>query len=152
MLDAETTTTGARVRRPRISLWALRVAATLHLLAVVAQPIAIGRYLDGNVTALDVHATVGSSVGVMGMVLAVIAVCYVVGGGALWVLPFAVLLVAAEITQIALGYARRLSIHIPLGVTIVSIGVAFAIWSWQPKAGRSRHSDSPRAATAPESM
>jgi hypothetical protein len=151
MLETETTTT-APARRPRISLWALRVAATLHLLAVVVQPIAIGRYLDGNVNALTVHATVGSSVGVMGMVLAAIAVGYVVGGGALWVLPFAVLLVAAEITQIVLGYARRLSIHIPLGVTIVGIGVAFAIWAWQPRAGRSRHRDSTPTATAPESM
>ena len=49
------------VRRPRVSLWPLRVVLTAHLLAVLAQPVLAGRFLTGDVDAIGWHADVGSS-------------------------------------------------------------------------------------------
>ncbi len=124
---------------PRISLWLLRAVLTAHVIATLTQPVLAGLFLTGDVDAIDVHAAVASLVGSLGLAAAGIAVAYVLAGrGARWVLPVAVLLVAAEVTQIVLGYQRELQFHVPLGVAIVTASVLLAVWVWSPAAGRAR--------------
>ncbi|MCH6168962.1 hypothetical protein [Pseudonocardia alaniniphila] len=126
-------------RRPRISLWALRVVITVNLLAVLAQPVLAGLFLTGDVDAIGVHGVIGSLLAVIELVVIVIAVAYVLGGrGRLWVLPVAVLLFLAVGFQIGAGYARELELHVPLGVTIVVASVLLAGWAWTPSAARPR--------------
>ena len=53
----------AKVRRPRVTLQLLRITLVLHAVLVIAQPIAAGYFLAGNVDAMtDVHSTIGGSV------------------------------------------------------------------------------------------
>jgi hypothetical protein len=126
-------------RRPRISLWLLRSLITVHLLAVLAQPVLAGLYLTGDVDAIGVHGLVGTSLALVGLVVIGAALGYVLGGrGRLWVLPVAVLLFLAEGFQIAAGYTRQLELHIPLGVAIVVTSVLLAMWVWNPSAARPR--------------
>ena len=129
----------APTRRPRVSLWTLRFLLTGHLVAVLAQPVLAGRYLTGDVDAIEVHGLVGSLLSLVAMALIAGAIAYVLGGrGRLWVLPAAVLLFFAEGFQIGMGYSRQLQVHIPLGVAIVVIAVLLAAWVWTPSAARPR--------------
>jgi hypothetical protein len=117
----------------------LRSLITVHLLAVLAQPVLAGLYLTGDVDAIGVHGLVGTSLALVGLVVIGAALGYVLGGrGRLWVLPVAVLLFLAEGFQIAAGYTRQLELHIPLGVAIVVTSVLLAIWVWSPSAALPR--------------
>jgi hypothetical protein len=131
--------TAASTRKPWISLWALRFLFTGHLIAVLAQPVLAGRFLTGDVDAIEVHGLVGSLLAPVAMTLIAGAIGYVVGGrGQLWVLPATVLLFLAEGLQIGMGYSRQLHLHVPLGVAIVVTAVLLAAWVWTPAAARRR--------------
>ena len=133
--------TAAPTRRPRITLWTLRFLLTGHLFAVLAQPVLAGRFLTGDVDAMEVHGLVGSLLALVAMSLIAGALLYVVGGrGRLWVLPVTVLLFFAEGFQIGMGYSRQLHLHVPLGVAIVVTAVFLAAWVWTPSAARPRGS------------
>jgi hypothetical protein len=125
-------------RGPRLSLVLLRILVTVHLVAVLAQPVLAGLFLTGDVDAIAVHGAVGSALAAFGMVLVAATLVYVVRRGRLWVLPAAVALFFAVGLQIGMGYARTLQIHIPLGVAIVTASILLAIWVWSPSATRPR--------------
>lgn len=126
-------------RRPRATLWTLRVLLTLHVLAVLAQPLLAGLYLSGDVDAIAVHGTVGSALAALGLVLIAGAAAYVLAGrGRWWVLPGIVVLFFAEGLQVGFGYARQLNLHVPLGVLVVTVSILLAAWVWTPAARRSR--------------
>jgi uncharacterized membrane protein (UPF0182 family) len=129
----------APTRRPRLTLWTLRLVLSVHLLAVLAQPVLAGRYLTGDVDAIGAHGLIGSLLALVAMVVIVAALGYVlVGRGRLWILPVAVLLFLAEGFQIGYGYSRELNLHVPLGVGIVVGAVLLAAWVWTPVAARPR--------------
>jgi hypothetical protein len=129
----------APVRRPRITLWTLRLVLSVHLLAVLAQPVLAGRYLTGDVDAMAAHGLVGSLLALVAMVVIAAALAYVlVGRGPLWILPVAVLLFLADGFQIGFGYDRELDLHLPLGVGIVVAAVLLTAWAWTPVAARPR--------------
>ncbi|MBN9108432.1 MAG: hypothetical protein J0I34_06590 [Pseudonocardia sp.] len=130
-------------RGPHVTLWLVRIVVTLHLLAVLCQPILAGLFLTGDVEAIEIHGLVGSIVGLLTIGTIAVAIAYVTGGrGRLWVLPVAVVLFLVEGFQIGIGYARTLQVHIPLGVAIVVTSVLLAIWAWSPSATRPRRSRS----------
>ena len=126
-------------RRPRLSLGLLRTVLTVHLLAVLAQPVLAGLFLTGDIDAIAVHGTIGSTLAAVDLVVIGATLAYVLGGrGRLWVLPVVVALFLAVGLQIGFGYSRTLEIHIPLGVAIVTTSALLAIWVWSPSAGRPR--------------
>ncbi|WP_214370326.1 hypothetical protein [Pseudonocardia sp. H11422] len=129
----------ARLRRPRVSLWLLRSLVTVHLLAVLAQPLLAGLFLAGDVDAIGVHAAIGSLLAALSLVVIGATLVYTLAGrGRPWVLPVAVVIFLAEGLQIGMGFARTLQVHVPLGVTIVVAAVLLAVWVWSPAAGRAR--------------
>lgn len=125
-------------RGPRLSLWLLRVVATVHLVMVLAQPVLAGLFLTGNVDAITVHGTVGSLLAAVSLVLAGTSAGYVLRRGRLWVLPVTVALFLAVGFQIGLGHDRSLGVHVPLGVAIVTTSVLVVGWVWSPAAARPR--------------
>ena len=125
-------------RRPRLSLWVLRLAVTVHLVLVLAQPVLAGLFLTGNVDAIDVHSAVGGVVAAASLVLIATAVAYVLRRGRLWVLPVVVVLFLTVGAQIALGATRVLGAHVPLGVAIAVASALLAVWVWSPSAARPR--------------
>jgi hypothetical protein len=126
-------------RPPRITLWTLRLVLSVHLLAVLAQPVLAGRYLTGDVDAIAVHGLIGSLLALVAMAVIAAALAYVlVVRGRLWVLPATVALFLADGFQIGFGYSRELNLHVPLGVGIVVAAVLLTAWSWTPAAARPR--------------
>lgn len=134
------TTTLDRPRAgPRATLWLLRLLITVHLIAVLAQPVLAGLFLTGDVDAIAVHARIGSSLAALGLAVIGATLLYVLGGrGRLWLLPVAVALFLADGFQIGFGHDRQLQLHVPLGVAIVVATVLLAVWVWGPNARRPR--------------
>ncbi|SHN05756.1 hypothetical protein [Cryptosporangium aurantiacum] len=126
------------IRRPRVTLWLLRLGLTVHALCVVAQPVLAGRFLDGDYDAISAHSLNGSVLPASGMLVGAVALAYLIAGGAVWPLLAFSALWLAEGFQIGAGYARVLAIHIPLGVAIVVAALGLTIWSWLPAAARPR--------------
>ncbi|MFC4944017.1 hypothetical protein [Pseudonocardia sp. GCM10023141] len=129
----------AEARRAPATLWLLRCVITVHLMAVLGQPVFAGLFLTGDVKAIQVHAMVGSMLAAFDLLVIVAALLHVIGGrGRFWVLPVAVVLFLAVGLQIGMGYARILQVHVPLGVAIVTASVLLAIWVWSPSSRRPR--------------
>ncbi|TDU91051.1 hypothetical protein EV138_4652 [Kribbella voronezhensis] len=127
------------VRRPRASLWVLRLVLLLHTGLVVTQPIMAGYYLSGDADAMDVHSPIGSTLWMISMVQLVPALLYWrPGGGRLWPAGLTFLLFFAEFLQMIVGHSQNLAIHVPLGTAIVLTVVALTIWSFRPAARRGR--------------
>jgi hypothetical protein len=120
---------------PRVTLWLLRLALALTATAAVAQPVLIGGYLDGAFDLIGVHGANGSVLLTLTMLAGLAAVLYAwPGGGRPWPLLAVVVLWWAEAVQLAMGYARVLSVHVPLGVLVVASAAALAVWCWTPAA------------------
>jgi hypothetical protein len=127
-------------RGPRTTLWILRGTLTLHAAVVVAQPFLIGAYLDGDFGQLGVHRDNGTLLVPATALLALLAaVGYGVWGRGPWhPVPAVGSLLVAEGFQIGMGYARAMTIHVPLGILIVVATAVLAGWSWTSRAGLPR--------------
>jgi hypothetical protein len=127
------------VRRPRASLWTLRVVALLHATVVVGQPLLAGRYLGGDVDSLAVHGLNGSLLPLLTVIQGIAALAYIwPGGGRAWPFLVTFVLFFAEGIQIGLGYSRELAIHLPLGVGVVLIQVLLTVWLFRAGSRRPR--------------
>ncbi|WP_157693100.1 hypothetical protein [Pedococcus dokdonensis] len=115
---------------PRRTLVLLCVAVTMHALAVLVQVVVAGSYLDGSGKAMVVHGSVGLSAVFLAVAQLIAAVLFWrPGRGGLWPTGVAALLLAANGLEVGLGYTRSLAIHVPLGVAIVVVSLAFAAWA-----------------------
>lgn len=116
-------------RGPRATLWLLRSLALLFLLAVLAQPVFAGLYLSGDWDALALHSGNAVVVESLGFFLTVAGLLYWLAGRGRGrvALCCAALWFVAEM-QAGFGYARMLGLHVPLGVTVVTVSVLFTVW------------------------
>jgi hypothetical protein len=130
----------AKVRRPRVSLQLLRITLVLHAALVIAQPIAAGYFLAGNVDAMtNVHSPIGGSLWMVAIIQTVVAACYTFAGrGRIWPTVASALLIVAELTQLVYGYAQNFAVHIPLGTAIVGTVIWMTVWSFRSTARLSR--------------
>lgn len=119
-------------------LWTLRTLLSLHALLAVAQPVLAGSYLAGNFDMLGTHGLNGNLLLGMTFLAGLASLGYILVRGPIWPLPALVLLWFVEGIQIGMGHTRNLAVHIPLGVAIVGIAVALAVWSFTPAAARRR--------------
>jgi hypothetical protein len=100
----------------------------------IAQPVLIGRYLDGDFDRLGAHRTNGSVLPAIVLLCLGGALCHwLIGRGQLWPVPATALLLPIEGMQIGAGHAHNLAVHIPLGTSIVALAVFLAAWSWTPR-------------------
>jgi hypothetical protein len=135
----DTLTARPRVRRPVVSLWLLRTILTVHLVAVLAQPVLAGLFLAGDVDAIGVHSVNAVLIELLGLVAMLVSIGYVTAGrGRVWVLPVLVGLFLVEAVQAVVGYTRTLQLHVPLGVVVVVLSLLLAAWIWTPAAARPR--------------
>jgi hypothetical protein len=111
---------------------------TLHAVLVVAQPVLIGGYLEGNFDLVSVHGVNGSLLPLTAFLALAAAVVYWALRGRAWPVAAIAGLWTAEVVQMVLGHTRVLWVHVPLGVGIVGLAVVLAVWSWTPAAGRPR--------------
>jgi hypothetical protein len=127
------------VRRPRVTLWLLRTVLTVHVVAVLGQPIWAGMFLTGDLDAITVHAAIGSALAAWDLLVIGAAIAYALAARArVWVPLAAVAQFLLVGFQIEFGYARELQWHIPLGVALVVASLLAVFWVWTPSAARGR--------------
>lgn len=136
----------AKPPRP-VPLGLMRLLVTMHALAVFAQPVLAGLFLNGDFDMVAVHSTNALLVQLLGLVQIPIAILLRwPGKGPLWPVWASGLLFLAESAQASFGYIRMLDLHIPLGVAIVSAVLMMLAWVWRPRLGRPRPAPVPREA------
>ncbi|GAA2073583.1 hypothetical protein GCM10009840_03590 [Pseudolysinimonas kribbensis] len=129
MHDEVTPVTRSGPRWPR---WVFRVTATLAAVMLFDQAIFAGQFLSGVYPALDLHRENATYAGICVLVAAVAAVLqFRPGRGPWWPIVGYVLLFGLIGLQILLGFMHTLALHIPLGVAIILIATALAVWAWR---------------------
>jgi hypothetical protein len=130
-----TTPTPAETRpAKRWPFWLFRIAITIAAILMFDQAIFAGQFLSGNYPALLSHRN-GSSAAVGAVVACIVtaAIQRRVGKGPLWPLFASIGLFLIAGIQTSLGYQLVLAVHIPLGVTLIMLVTALAVWAWWKK-------------------
>lgn len=118
--------------RPRQLLWPFRLAMTIAALMLFDQAIFAGQFLSGSFSALHTHRENATYAGIMVLVAGACAVLLRWPGHGPWWPALACLgLFGLIALQIVLGFTRTLTVHIPLGVTIILLASALTNWAWR---------------------
>jgi heme A synthase len=96
------------------------------------QAIFAGQFLDGTYDSLQVHRDNATLAGISVLISAVAAVLVRwPGRGPGWPILACVGIFVLVALQIILGFARAISVHVPLGVATILLAAALAVWSWR---------------------
>ncbi|TCO52809.1 hypothetical protein [Actinocrispum wychmicini] len=107
-----------------IALWALRVAGVLFAVAVMGQAVFAGLFVTGDVGMLDMHGLNAAVVVVATLVWIVVAIILAVKyKNARELILIGVGALVITVVQMAVGGARILWLHIPLGVGMFALAV-----------------------------
>lgn len=117
-------------------LWVFRILTIPQAILFVLQPISIGSFLQGSWAAFDMHSIVGGVALLPTAATALVGVVLAVLTRSVWVGLACLALPVLTTAQIAVGHTRMLAVHVPLGVLLVAIAVALAIWPWTKGARR----------------
>ncbi|ADB34962.1 hypothetical protein Kfla_5958 [Kribbella flavida DSM 17836] len=130
----------AEAKRPRATLWLLRLVLLWHAALVIAQPILAGYFLSGESDAIALHSPIGSTLWMVAALQFVAAVLYWrPGGGRLWPALVTLALFFADFVQLVFGHQQNFTVHVPLGTAIVTTVVLMTVWSFRAGARRGRH-------------
>ena len=124
--------------------WVFRLCISVAAVLVFDQAVFAGQFLAGSYGSLLTHRENATVAGVAVLVSAAAAVLLRwPGGGPLWPAGACLALFGLIAAQIALGFARVLAVHVPLGVTIIGLTALLAGWAWRqrPAAGDPRLPD-----------
>jgi hypothetical protein len=111
-----------------------RIAATLAAVMLFDQAVFAGQFLSGIYASLDVHRENATYAGLSVIVAALCAVLlWRPGRGPWWPIVAYVALFGLIGLQIFLGFAHALAAHVPLGVAIIMVAAAMAVWSWMAR-------------------
>ncbi|HEX5114656.1 MAG TPA: hypothetical protein VFW65_05610 [Pseudonocardiaceae bacterium] len=112
--------------------WPFRLVVTTATVLLIGQPIYAGQFLSGTFGALHTHRENATAAGIAVLVAALAAIpIRWPGRGPLWPLLTSVGLFGLIALQIVVGFARLLTVHIPLGVAIIVLAVLLTIWAWR---------------------
>ncbi|GAA3452249.1 DUF4175 domain-containing protein [Dactylosporangium matsuzakiense] len=113
--------------------WPFRIVMSAAAVMLVDQAVFAGQFLAGTFGALHTHRVNATYSGIAVLVAAVAAVpIHRPGRGPLWPVLACLGLFGLIALQIALGFARLLALHVPLGVAVIGLAAAMAVWSWRP--------------------
>ncbi|MFZ3494469.1 hypothetical protein ACODT5_14805 [Streptomyces sp. 5.8] len=104
----------------RPSLLSLRITTGILSVLIFGQVALAGGFLGGHYDMLALHGLLARVLTVVALLTAVAAFFVRRAGGPRSVLPAAIVLVVALVGEIALGLARAVSVHVFLGVVLVS--------------------------------
>jgi hypothetical protein len=116
----------------------LKLLALAHLGGTALQPVLAGQYLSGHFDALSLHAMIGEAIAWIALIQALAAaICWFNGSLHLWALAAFFSIFALDGLQIHVGHTKSLSIHIPLGASLLTISFATTVWLWRQTTARS---------------
>ncbi|TDD34095.1 hypothetical protein E1286_41295 [Nonomuraea terrae] len=117
---------------PSWIVWALRVTATAHLIGVLAQAALAGLFVTGDVDLLTWHQNNGGVTHAM-LYLQLVSAVLLWRPARLSSRPalISLAMVLVETAQVALGNARLVAAHIPLGMLIFGMSAVFTMWAWR---------------------
>ena len=128
----------AGVRRSTWAHWPFRLCISAATVLLVDQPVFAGQFLAGSYPALHTHRENATYAGIAVLVAAAAAVLLRwPGRGPWWPMAACVGLFGLIALQIQLGFARLVTVHVPLGVAIIVPAVGLTVWSWRPRPARS---------------
>lgn len=112
--------------------WAFRVASTVAAIMLFDQAVFAGQFLDGTYGSLHTHRENATFAGISVLITAATALLVRwPGRGPLWPLLACLGIFGLVALQIVLGFARAISVHVPLGVATILLAAALALWSWR---------------------
>jgi hypothetical protein len=125
-------TSQTKANPPRWAYLPFQISVTLAALMLFNQAVFAGQFLAGTFGSLHTHRENATFAGIS-MLLA--AGCAVLvrwpGKGPIWPLLACLGLFGLIAVQIILGFARLLTVHIPLGVSIIVLAVLLVVWAWR---------------------
>ena len=112
--------------------WPYRIALSIAAVLLFDQAVFAGQFLAGSYPSLATHRENATYAGIAVVVAALAAILIRwPGKGPWWPMAVTFALFGLIAAQIALGFARVLAIHIPLGVTIIVLAVLLVVWAWR---------------------
>jgi hypothetical protein len=128
---------------PRWAYLPFQISITAVTLMLFNQAVFAGQFLAGTFGALQTHR---DNATFAGLAVLFVAGCAVLirwpGRGPIWPVFASLGLFALIALQIALGFARALTVHIPLGVSIIVLAIVLTIWAWRARPPRQAASGS----------
>ncbi|GEL19069.1 hypothetical protein [Pseudonocardia asaccharolytica] len=117
----------------------LRITAVSAAAVLLAQPVWAGLFITGQVSYLGAHGG-GAFVALLLVLCQLVAVLVLwrPGHGSPGPVLYSVAELGLVITQMALGGARVLAVHIPLGVALIGTALLFARWACSDRGARRR--------------
>jgi hypothetical protein len=108
------------------------VVTVLTTLSAFTQAVLAGGVVAGRIESLPLHSTNGLllAVGTLALLVALV-LAWRPGGGPAWTPLAGLLLTAATLVQLGLGFARSLAVHVPLGTTVIIAQVMLLVWVWR---------------------
>lgn len=125
------TPTAPQRQRGQTVLGMVRGLATVHAVAIFAQPVFAGRYLIGDYDMLALHALGADLVFYLGLAQLVPSALLWWRGGLRWPFWASLLLVLGETGQYFAGLAGALDLHVPLGVALVTGASIMVVAIWR---------------------
>jgi len=109
-----------------------RITSTVAAIMLFNQSVFAGQFLDGSYDSLLVHRENATWAGIAMLISAVAAVLVRwPGRGPWWPMAACIGIFGLVGLQIFLGFNRVISLHVPLGVSIILLASALAVWSWR---------------------
>jgi hypothetical protein len=119
---------------PGWAVWSLRVIALGVAVLVFGQPVLAGLFVTGDVGMLRLHSTSAGFITTLAFLqFAAAILVWRPGRGPSWPIWASLAFFLAAEVQAALGYARVVGLHIPLGVLLFGFAVVMVIATWSPK-------------------
>lgn len=113
----------------RRTLAVLRGVAVLHAVAMLAQPVLAGQYLDGDLAGITRHQVNAFVVAGLDVLQLVAAIAFGWKGRGAWWPTWASLAIAVLVeVQVGFGYAAMLAVHVPLGVSLTVFQIVVTVW------------------------
>lgn len=117
----------------RWPLGTLRAIATIHVVAIFAQPVFAGRFLTGDYDMLRLHALGADLVFYLGLAQLAAALVLWRRGGLRWPAVVSLAVALGETAQYFAGLAGALDLHVPLGVALVTTAAIILVALWRPQ-------------------
>ena len=135
MIERRTVVTDqTKATPPRWAYLPFQITISAAALMLFNQAVLAGQFLAGTFGSLHTHRENATYAGISVLLAAACAVLVRwPGQGPIWPLLACLGLFALIALQIILGFARALTLHIPLGVSIIILAVLLVIWAWRSR-------------------